>query len=659
MSSIYTKLFKFLVMPPLDTEMELSYLKRINLISLVALTAHLPVFLGIALFNRFSAVQAIVLVLLALLGPYLSFFALSSQRLVSIVMGISSMFMGGILVHLGQGPAQIEMHFYFFVVLSLLVAYRNPLVIVAAATTAALFHVILWALLPSSIFGNEAPIWLVGVHAAFLVVQAIAISILARHFYDSTAQLEKRVALRTAEVEFANREIRELLDAVQQGFLKLDCFGRIGSKYSRAVVDLLGEIPVGNLFMDMLSNHDKSAAQWFEMGLDDVFAGIMPLELTLEQLPKQIQSGNRYLSLKYAPIFEAGELTNIVVVVSDVTADVEREKLEVESREFSVIIDRIAADQVAFLEFFAEAEYLINKIRERTPEVSDQIKRDLHTLKGNASIFGLIRITNACHAIEDYISENNELPQTHLWTELFQAWASTRGNLRRLVADTEKKVTLGDDEYSSVLLAILNNVPKSQLATRVAAWRLEPTRRRLENVAEQITTLGKRLGKGTLNLVLDDNELRTDPKYWSKFWSSLIHVIRNSVDHGIETAEERLVRAAREYEMAQGATVEDVSNPALANGYDLKSTYPDGTVRYIEVKGRSGVGVVSLTPNEWGQAANHQDRYWLYIVFYCDSDAPQLHRISDPFGKLVSRDGGVEISAGQIVSKSEKEPRNG
>jgi hypothetical protein len=28
--------------------------------------------------------------------------------------------------------------------------------------------------------------------------------------------------------------------------------------------------------------------------------------------------------------------------------------------------------------------------------------------------------------------------------------------------------------------------------------------------------------------------------------------------------------------------------------------------------------------------------------------------VADPFGKLVSRDGGVEISAGQIVAKAEK-----
>ena len=533
-------LVDFLVLPPLNTEKERSYLKRINTITLVLLTIHLPLFGCIAWLNETNALQSMILVVLALLGPYAAFLGLTSQRQISIVMGISTMFMGGILVHIGQGVAQSEMHFYFFAVIPLLVAYKNPLVIVAAVTTAVSYHVIMWTTLPSSIFTNEAPLWLIGLHASFLLLQAIPILILARHFYDSTNQLEQRVALRTEEVELANYEIRELLDSVQQGFLKLDCFGRIGSKYSKAVVEMLGEIPASNLFMDLLSGHDKRAAEWFEIGLVEVFAGIMPLELTLKQLPKQIKSDSRFLSLEYAPIIEAGELKHIVVMVSDITALVEREKFEVQSRELMAIIDRIADDKVAFLKFFAEAESLVKRIKDRTTAVNDEIKRDIHTLKGNAACFGLVRIPNACHAIEDYINENNEIPQSNLWTELDQAWSSIRDKIRRLIADTEIKVTLGDDEYSSVLLAILNDVPKSQLATRVAAWRLEPTRRRLEIIAERITALGGKLGKGVLNVVIEDHELRTDPKYWLSFWSTLIHVIRNAVDHGIETCDERL-----------------------------------------------------------------------------------------------------------------------
>ena len=49
----------------------------------------------------------------------------------------------------------------------------------------------------------------------------------------------------------------------------------------------------------------------------------------------------------------------------------------------------------------------------------------------------------------------------------------------------------------------------------------------------------------------------------------------------------------------------------------------DGSLRYVEVKGRSGVRAIEMEANEWAQAANHRDRYWLYVVYHCDA-VPQL-----------------------------------
>jgi len=113
------------------------------------------------------------------------------------------------------------------------------------------------------------------------------------------------------------------------------------------------------------------------------------------------------------------------------------------------------------------------------------------------------------------------------------------------------------------------------------------------------------------------------------------------------------MRVAREYEEARGATVEDVSDPQRKMGFDLLSTYPDGSVRYIEVKGRARVGDLELTPNEWAQANNHRDKYWIYAVFNCET-TPTLRRIADPAGKGLGRPkGGVTIEASDILGLSD------
>ena len=90
----------------------------------------------------------------------------------------------------------------------------------------------------------------------------------------------------------------------------------------------------------------------------------------------------------------------------------------------------------------------------------------------------------------------------------------------------------------------------------------------------------------------------------------------------------------------------------------MESRHPNGEVRYIEVKGRTGIANVELTANEWRQAANHGDRYWLYVVYRCDTN-PQLHRCQDPFENLIAKaKGSVIINAGDIIRESDIEGFN-
>lgn len=105
-------------------------------------------------------------------------------------------------------------------------------------------------------------------------------------------------------------------------------------------------------------------------------------------------------------------------------------------------------------------------------------------------------------------------------------------------------------------------------------------------------------------------------------------------------------------EKALGSAIENVSDPRLKSGFDLKILRPDGSVRYVEVKGRRGATAVELTENEWTQAANHRDRYWLYVVYHCET-VPVLYQIPDPFRRLVAQaTGSVRINASEVIAAS-------
>jgi hypothetical protein len=98
-----------------------------------------------------------------------------------------------------------------------------------------------------------------------------------------------------------------------------------------------------------------------------------------------------------------------------------------------------------------------------------------------------------------------------------------------------------------------------------------------------------------------------------------------------EEIERIAMEVAMAYERQTERRPEDVSQENL--GFDIRSWGQDRSIRYIEVKGRAGVGAVWLTPNEWQIAQRFGQGYWLYIVVNAATD-PQLKRIEDPVHTL-------------------------
>ena len=101
-----------------------------------------------------------------------------------------------------------------------------------------------------------------------------------------------------------------------------------------------------------------------------------------------------------------------------------------------------------------------------------------------------------------------------------------------------------------------------------------------------------------------------------------------------EEIEKIAVQTAWAYEEARGCVVESVE--ADNRGFDLISRRPHPEdpntfteVRFIEVKGRAGVGEIFLSTNEYRTADRIKEDYWLYAVFDCATN-PDLHMIRDP-----------------------------
>ena len=94
------------------------------------------------------------------------------------------------------------------------------------------------------------------------------------------------------------------------------------------------------------------------------------------------------------------------------------------------------------------------------------------------------------------------------------------------------------------------------------------------------------------------------------------------------------VQKVIEHEQSMGYQVQSVESEN--RGFDLISRKPHPEdpmtaidVKFIEVKGRSLIGEVALTSNEYKTAQRLKKDFYLYVVYNCASQ-PQLHIIKDP-----------------------------
>jgi len=456
-----------------------------------------------------------------------------------MVYGVTAMFMGGILVHVGQGPVQIEMHFYFFALIAMLAVFGNPLVILSAAGTVALHHLALWFIVPSSVFNYDAPVWVVAVHAAFVVLESVAGVYIARSFFDNVIGLEKIVRARTAELDGRNRDMRVVLDHVQQGLITLDVGGRMSNERSAIVSRWLGVAPEDRDFAAYLEARDPVAGGAFRVGWAQVTDDFLPVEVALDQLPKTCSIGAQKLSLEWTPIFAGDKLDKVLLVVSDVTAQLERERLEREQREMVSLFQGLVRDRQGLVEFFGETGEQIAAFHEGRGDLGFQ-RRLIHTVKGNASIFGLASIAGLCHQIESAIDEEQQPPSAEAREHLRAAWRPFAEYLERFLGDLGRDVVEIDvAELAATMEAARAGASGRAIAKRMADWRLEPLERRFGRLAEQARGMARRLNKGEIDVRIHDGGARIEPRAWSSFWSVFVHAIRNAVDHGLETPDER------------------------------------------------------------------------------------------------------------------------
>jgi len=235
----------------------------------------------------------------------------------------------------------------------------------------------------------------------------------------------------------ARQQTMDILRTVKDGLFLLDSNLEIGSAYSSALETLFQRkdfagLPFEDLLRHIVSERTLATALkfvkilWAERTNEKLVKTINPLgEVEVHLDAGSGKFDTRYLQFDFHRVRVDGEMTNVLVSVSDVTTRVElANELQASQNQAQGQVDTLLgilhidpAQLTSFLNDSNAAMKMINAVlREPTREEGvfrkklDTLFRQVHSVKGEAAALGMSSIESRAHAFEDDLKALREKP---------------------------------------------------------------------------------------------------------------------------------------------------------------------------------------------------------------------------------------------------------
>ncbi|MES2744647.1 MAG: ATP-binding protein [Bdellovibrionota bacterium] len=342
--------------------------------------------------------------------------------------------------------------------------------------------------------------------------------------------LESIVAERTATIKL-------ILNNVKFGFLLVKPDLTIGDGYSRACSDLLSEnLEPGMPFLKAVGLEGSRNAPMYNEFLNQAFEDFLPEAMTLQQLPSRVQIGEKILSLVASPV--RGPDKSVQDILFTIVDSTNLERAEKESHKHKTLV-RLLKEIESFEDFLDDTRKRLASTRDFV-KLGDQGKAraELHTIKGNSSAYDLVDIAKLVHHIEDAVTI--EVADIDRIEATFIGFLDDNVDILSLSwnGDGEASYEVSHGEVHSLVGRVQDSLGSDHLAMReLSTWlstlRYKTLRSLVGALPDYGERLASRLGK-SVKIRLINGDMRVNPEIMRPITQSLVHLVRNSIDHGIE-----------------------------------------------------------------------------------------------------------------------------
>jgi signal transduction histidine kinase len=413
----------------------------------------------------------------------------------------------------------------------------------------------------------------------FVLLQS---QIVAIRFAKAFRQSEKLGRDLQQEVERQTRDIKTILKNIKQGiFTLVPPFKKAGDQYSDYLVKLLGTEEIAGQTIDQLllkqSDLSSDAKSQIESALDaSLGETLLAFEVNESCLATELSFQNNsepekhIFEIDWNPIVnKQDEVEKILVSLRDVTEQ-RRIHAIAEQREedIRIMIEIMQIQEEKFERFITKTNGLIKENRdlitnfiEPMSEVLRRLFMNMHTIKGAARTYALKSISTSAHEVEQYYAALQrhevewdqdkliaDLDDVHRIIRYYQEVGADRlgWNCNDKMAKTSKsfieQTLLSLQEIESRNLSYQQKNQIEVVSNRLSELCYDPLSMLIEEATRGLDSIARDLKKEMPVIMVTENKIRMKEKGSEFLYRVLLHLIRNSMDHGLEGPELRIAR---------------------------------------------------------------------------------------------------------------------
>jgi len=397
---------------------------------------------------------------------------------------------------------------------------------------------------------------------------------------EQNATLELRVAERTAQLSQKTNDINAMLNNMSLGVCTVVPGNKLHPEYSAYMKtifetdDLAGkdvlEVLFANSTLGVDSKDQVAVALGAIVGEDAMMFDFNSHLLVGEMQLKGRDGHNKILQMNWSPIKNDADMVDkVLLIVQDVThlrelelaAAHQKEELDLISQIIKISIGKFNDFIDSANKFVAENRKLIESASGKDMEVVSALFRNMHTIKGNARTYEFKLVTDAAHAAEQHYDHLRKDAEA-IWDQstLLQELDAVAAAIARYVEINEDKLGrkgrasdllttrgtfVGSEEIASIRAMVADLAQRGEgtdinaLQKAVNHLGLIPLQRLISGAVDSLSSLAKELNKPTPAVDIVNGDVAFNNTFAEALKISLMHIVRNSLDHGIESPQDR------------------------------------------------------------------------------------------------------------------------